>query len=146
MRADLFLVIGLIVNTFFAVMYPTQIFGTDPLGLSNQQSSEMNNYLNVNGSGIIQYQNGQIVQNSNMFNDLKGAVGSTDGDKGLIIGELFSFADWLGTAFKLLKAAFMFVIGFIWLLWNLVFPLNFLIGVPFSILYLYGMASFIAGR
>lgn len=146
MKADLFLVIGLIVNTFFAVMYPAQIFGDDPLGLSGQTATELKQYLNVNGSGIIQYSDGELVQNKNLFTELKDSVGATDGDKGLIIGELFSFADWLGTAFKLIKAMFMFVIGFVFLLWNLVYPLNFLIGVPFSILYLYGIASFIAGR
>jgi len=146
MKADLFLVIGLIVNTFFAVMYPAQIFGDDPLGLSSQKATELNQYLNVNGTGIIQYSNGEIVQNKNIFSNFKNSLDSTDGDNGLIVGELFSFADWLGTAFKLIKAMFMFVVGFIFLLWNLVFPLNFLIGVPFSILYLYGIASFIAGR
>ena len=65
---------------------------------------------------------------------------------GLLIGELFSFVDWVKVGFNLLKTIFMFIIGFVFMLWQLAYPLNFLIGIPFSIMYLFALASYIVGR
>lgn len=149
MKLDLFLIIGLIVNTLFAVLYPAQIFGDDPLGINGIKQEKLQQYYSVNGSSIINGYNtetGEIIKSDELFNDLTGAVGSTDGDSGLLIGDLFSFVDWVKVGFNLLKTMFMFVIGFVFLLWQLVYPLNFLIGVPFSMLYMFALASYIMGR
>ncbi len=150
MKLDIILIIGLIVNTLFAVIYPTQIFGDDPLGLSENTNSDLSNYITVNGDGLIQgYDSttGELTSNSEGFNDLSNAVTSTEEDAGVLaFSETFGFVDWVKTGFKLIKTALMFVVGFIFLLWQLVFPLNFLVGIPFSLLYIYSMASFIIGR
>lgn len=148
MRLDLILIIGLIVNTLFAVLFPGQIFGDDPLGINGIKESKFSQYYNVNGSGLITgYQNGSLIVNNDQFDQFEDAVTSTDGEAGLFgVGELFSFIDWVKVGFNLIKTAFMFIVGFILLLWQLVYPLNFLIGVPFSLLYMFAIASYIMGR
>ena len=145
----MFLIIGLMVNVLFAITYPTQIFGNDPLGLSGITDSRMEQYYSVNGSSIMGKYNsetGELVSDESLFTDFDSAVTATDGSNGFWGTELFQFVDWLKVGFRLLKSMFMFVIGFVFMLWTLVYPLNFLIGVPFSILYLYSIVRFIVNR
>jgi len=147
MKLGFFLIVGLIVNTLFAVLYPAQIFGDDPLGLTGIKNDKLQQYYTVNGTGVISgYTDGELEHNKGVFSELSSATSSTEGDSGLLIGDLFSFVDWVKVGFNLIKTALMFIIGFVFLLWNLVYPLNFLIGVPFSILYMFSLASYIIGR
>jgi len=149
MKLEMFMIIGLIVNTLFAVLYPAQIFGDDPLGLNGIKESKLQQYYSVNGSGVIGAYNsvtGELEPDDTLFTDLSGAVSSTDGNAGIFGSDTFGFIDWVKVGWNLLKSALMFVIGFIFMLWSLVYPLNFLIGVPFSILYMFAMVRFIIGR
>lgn len=149
MKPDLFLIIGLMVNVFFAVLYPSQIFGNERFDLTGETTNDLQQYLTVNGTSYLGTYNettGTLNQNENMFTQLKDSVTSTEGDAGFFSGDLFGIFDWVKTGFELIKMALMFLIGFIWLLWNLTYPLNFLIGVPFSILYIYGIVGFMLGR
>jgi hypothetical protein len=149
MKLDMFLVIGLMVNVLFAVTYPTQIFGENPLGLDQTQDDRVRDYYSVNGTSILgEYntQTGQLESDNSLFTDFDDVVSSTDGSSGFWGTELFQFVDWLKIGWNLLKATFMFVIGFVFMLWTLVYPFNFLIGVPFSVLYLFTMVRFIVNR
>ena len=149
MKMDIFLVIGLIVNTLFAVLYPAQIFGTEPLGLNSEVNVQTEQYYSVNGTSVVSGYNtetGELTRDDSMFNVMQDAVTATDGSAGILTTEVFGWIDWVKVGFNLLKTMLMFVIGFIFLLWNLAYPFNFLIGVPFSMLYIFGMSSFIIGR
>jgi hypothetical protein len=147
MRLGFFLIVGLIVNTLFAVLYPAQIFGDDPLGLTEIRNDKLQQYYTVNGTGVISgYTDGELVYNDGIFTDLSDATSATEGDSGLFVGDLLTFIDWVKVGFNLIKTGLMFIIGFVFLLWGLVYPLNFLVGVPFSVLYMYSLASYIIGR
>lgn len=149
MKLEMFLVIGLIVNTMFAVAYPEQIFGNDPLGLNGIQDSKIQTYYNVNGTAVINGYNsvtGELEYDSTLFSDLQSGVTSTEGNAGIFGSSAYGFIDWVKIGWNLLKSALMFLIGFIYLLWNLTYPLNFLIGAPFSMLYIFAMVRFIVGR
>ena len=151
MKVEMFLIIGLIVNTLFAVLYPAQIFGDDPLGLNAIQDSKgtVQQYISVNGTGILGSYNsvtGELERDDTLFNQMTDTIGSTEGSAGIFGTGVFAFIDWVKVGFNLLKSMLMFIVGFIFLLWNLVYPLNFLIGVPFSIMYLFAMVKFIIGR
>lgn len=148
MKPDMFLIIGLFVNVFFAVLYPGQIFGTEDFGLIGGTDSSMQNYFNVEGNVPIQYDSatGQIVTGNNLFSDLNRTITATEGDEGVFTFDAFAFVDWVKTGFNLIKTLLMFVVGFIWMLVNLVYPLNILIGIPFSLLYIYGIVGFLLGR
>ena len=149
MKLDIILIIGIVVNTMFAVLYPAQIFGDDPLGLSGVTDERINDYYTVNNSGIINSYDSdtqQLGYNNELMSDLSESVQVTDGSGQIFGSDLFAFIDWVSIGWKLLKTAMMFLIGFIVLLWNLVYPLNFLIGVPFSVLYIYAITKFIIGR
>ena len=141
---DIILVIGLVVNTIMAIIFPAQIFEGAPLDMAGQTVSGQEAYFN--GSTIWQYDDEAGLQKSNTLEEtLKNSVDSTDNNAG-IFSETFGFIDWVKDGFALIKNMLMFLVGFIILLWNLVFPLNFLVGIPFSFLYLYSIASFIIGR
>jgi len=149
MKLDFFLIIGLMVNVLFAVIYPAQIFGDDPLGLSGIKESKLQEYYSVDGEGMIGAYNsetGELMQDTTMFTDFDNVISSTDGDSQFFGSDLFTFIDWLTIGWSLLKSTFMFIVGFVYLLWNLIYPLNFLIGVPFSLLYIYSMVRFIVNR
>lgn len=149
MKLDLILVIGLIVNTIFAVLYPAQIFGEDPLGLSGESGTELQSYYSVDSAGFINSYNsttGELTTNNDIFTNIEGAVTSTDGDAGILTTEVFGFVDWVKTGFNLIKTMVMFVVGFIYLLLTLSYPFNILIGVPFAALYTFSIASYIIGR
>jgi len=151
MKLEIFLIIGLIVNTLFAVLYPAQIFGDDPLGLSAIADSKgaVQQYITVNGTSILGSYNsvsGELEFDGTPLSQLSEVVSSTEGNAGIFDTGVFAFIDWVKVGFNLLKSALMFIIGFIFLLWNLVYPLNFLIGVPFSVMYMFAMIKFIIGR
>ena len=149
MRLDFFLVIGLIVNTIFVVLYPTQILGSDPLGLSGQTDPLLQQYYSVNGSGAISSYNsitGEVEYNNQLYSDVEGAITSTEGDAGIFASTFFAIVDWIKTAMNVIKTIAMFVLGFIVLLFNLSYPFNILIGVPFALLYIFSIVSFIIGR
>ena len=149
MKLEMFLIIGLIVNTLFAVLYPAQIFGTDPLGLNGIQQDRLQQYYSVNGTAIItgyDSTTGELIPDDALFEDLQSGVSSTEGSAGIFGSDTFSFVDWVKIGWNLMKSALMFLIGFIFLLWNLAYPLNFLIGAPFSMLYIFAMVRFIMGR
>jgi len=149
MKLEMFLVIGLIVNTMFAVIYPEQIFGDDPLGLNGIQEDKLQQYYAVNGTAVVSSYNpetGELERSDALFTDLQGVTTSTEGSAGIFGSDTFSFLDWVKVGWAVLKSALLFVIGFIYLLWNLVYPLNFLIGAPFSMLYIFAMVRFIVGR
>jgi len=149
MKLDFLLIIGLIVNTLFAVLYPAQIFGDDPLGLSGVEDARLNEYYTVNDTGVINgynSQTGELLYNNEVFSDMKDANSVTDGSGQIFGSDLFAFIDWIGVGWKLLKSVMMFLIGFIFLLWSLIYPLNFLIGIPFSLLYIFSIVKFIIGR
>ena len=151
MKLDTFLIIGLIVNVLFAVVFPTQIFGDDPFGLTEIESNknELAQYYTVNGTSIITGYNdetGELIVNDDTFTDMAGVVSSTEGDSGLFGSDTFAFVDWVKVGFSSIKTILMFLVGFIKLLLFLPTPLNILIGIPFSLLYVYSIVSFIMGR
>lgn len=149
MKPDFFLIIGLVVNTLFAVLYPAQIFGDDPLGISGETNQEVSTYFSVNGTSVLtgyDSETGQLQRDDSLFTKLGDAATSTDGDSGIFTTDVFGFVDWVKIGFGLIKAIIMFIVGFVYLLWTLVYPLNFLIGIPFSVMYLFSIASFIIGR
>lgn len=70
MKMDIFLVIGLVVNVMFAVLYPTQIFGDDPLGISGIKDDKLEQYYSVNGTSVISGYNtetGELERDDSMF-------------------------------------------------------------------------------
>lgn len=149
MKLEIFLVIGLIVNSLFAVLYPEQIFGDDPLGIDAIKQEKINEYYTAGGLSPISSYNStseQLIINGDLFGEMKDSVVSTEGDAGIFGTDTFSFIDWVKVGWGLLKSALMFVLGFIFMLWSLVYPLNFLIGVPFTMLYIFAMVRFIVGR
>jgi len=149
MKLDMFLIIGLFVNVLFAVNYPSQIFGDNPLGLDQTQDSRVQQYYSVNGTAILgsyDTTTGQLKSDDSLFENFNEVMDATDDEKGFWGTDLFQFVDWLKIGWKLIVATFMFIVGFIFLLWTMVYPLNFLIGVPFSVLYLFALVRFIVNR
>lgn len=149
MKLSFFLVIGLMVNTMMAVMYPNQIFGNAPLDMSSTLDANLGEYITVNSTSDLGSYNavsGQVEYNSQIFGNLKNTVTSTEGKEGIFSSDLFSIVDWVKTGMNSIKTAAMFVIGFIVLLFNLAYPFNLLIGIPFAALYSFSIVAFIMGR
>jgi hypothetical protein len=149
MNYGFFLTIGLIVNTFFVVLFPAQTVGADPFGIDEIRAQKFtqldsrtqeyyidSGFFDETGQPTAQFDKIEELQNEGT-----GQVGSAS----ILQGGL-SFFDWVKIGWNTVTSLAMFFLGFLALLMNLQAPLNVLVGVPFSFLYIFSAIKFIMGR
>lgn len=149
MKHELIFIVGIMVNVYIAVLFPTMVGLDDPFGIDAIRTQKFQD-LSVNDQEYF-IDNGIFDSSGNPSGDYKdklqelNAIGQ--GDSGLIITDLsFGFLDFVKVALRSIETILTFFIAFCVLIFNLTAPFNVLLGIPLSTLYIYSTGKLIMGR
>lgn len=148
-----FLPIALMTSVFIAVLFPTTVGLADPFGIdeiraqnagnSTVLAGNLNNYYANESVGFFT-NDGNVVKTDDQIEDIINLPSS--GDQTVFSDVGFGFLDYVKIAFNAAKSLFTFLVIPVILLFNMGYPFNILFALPYSLLYIFSLVSYILGR
>lgn len=148
MNYTLFVVMAIVVNSFLAGLFPSQLGLDDPLGIESIRQQQFNDFdTNTQNYFVDQgvfNQDGTPGTNFELYEELQTAG---EQEAGVIVTDLgLSFTDYFKIAWNAFVSAGVFLIAFIVILFQLPLNLAMFIAPIISILGALSIVKFIIGR
>lgn len=144
MNIKFFIIMSMIFNVLIMVFFADSLFSTNKVGLldDDKLSSYYQNDNIYNGYDSNNYQ--VIVDNQE--SQINSLVGVTDGKNGVQESTTgFIVIDWLKVVWQYAKYIIILVFGTCYLLFLMPYPFGVVLGLPYTIFYIWAILKFIRG-
>lgn len=138
-------------SAFIAVIWPTEVGLSDPLGLDAIIVQNFNNGI-IDSSNLASYYKDGVFFDSN-GNPLKldsqvrdSTQLPAEGDQSVVTDAGFGFLDYVRVAFNFLNSLLIFLTIPIIVFFNMGYPLNILYSATYGGLFVFSIVSYMLGR